>query len=112
MDKAQRAKLLKTRFEAIGGFPFVFAGVRKPTPAPRPKPDRIRTDWPEAIRNTARAGIWMHTNDPKPKVIPKTKRYAGEPILTKIARKMPGKLVRRVASAEALLGERARQSRL
>lgn len=106
MTKEERGKLLRQRFK---GFPFVFSGVRKPKPVPRPKPTRIVMGWPEANKDTRRAGVWMHKADPKPKIVPRPKRNAGTPALTKIAQKAPKKLVRTYRNAEEMLAARARR---
>jgi hypothetical protein len=108
MDKAQRAEMLRKRFKAKGGFPFVFTGTRKAKPEPRPKPTKICLQWPEANNDTRRAGIWMHAPNPKAEVTPRIKRNAGVPVFIRIAEKtISKKLKRRHANAESLLAERA-----
>lgn len=34
MTSSQRAQLIRSRFKALGGLPFVFNGTRKPKPEP------------------------------------------------------------------------------
>lgn len=85
MDKAQRAELLRQRFKATGGFAYVPSGKPVNKTPVRPKIDRLVTGWPQANRDTTRAGLWMHKPDPKPKVIPRPRRNAGAPVLTKVA---------------------------
>jgi len=108
MDKAERARLLRERFTAKGGKAYV------PTGKPRRyvyvisgRP--ISMAWPEANRDTTRAGSWMHRPDPQPEIIPMPKRRTGAPVLAKIAAKAPKKLARNFATAEQLLAARVRQ---
>jgi hypothetical protein len=110
MEKSERSDMIRKRFKAKGGFLLVLPKA-KPRPAPRPKPAVVCMRWPEANRDTRRAGIWMHAPDPKPKIVPTVKRNAGEvSMLSKMAKKAePKKLKRRVANAEQLLAERARR---
>ena len=111
MEKAARAQLVRQRFKAKGGFAYVCTGQTKQKAAARPKPPKIYFQWPQANRDTARAGVWMHKPDAKPKVAPRTRHNAGMAVLTKIAAKEPGKLKRRHATAEGLLSERRPQKR-
>src|SRR5688572_14777892 len=108
MDTETRAELLRQRFRAIGGMPFTASGKpRKPQPVAQPKPARICLQWPEANRDTSRAGVWMHKPDPKRKVLPSVKNNAGESAITRISRKANAKkLSRAYRTAEALLAER------
>jgi hypothetical protein len=96
MNRAQRAELLRRRFKANGAFAYVPSG----------KPAKIYIQWPEANRDTARAGVWMHPADPRPKVIPRTKNRKGVPALTMIAAKAPKKLVRACRTADVLVAAR------
>jgi len=111
MDKPERAKLLRQRFKAKGGLPFVLKGERKPTPEPKPKVTRLVIGWPQVNRDARRAGIWIHKPDPIPRVVPKPKRNAGVlSVVTRIAQKAPNKLRKRYANADVLLVSRVRRS--
>lgn len=57
MTKADRARLIRQRFKANGGVPFVFTGVRKPKPQAQEKPAKIYLQWPQANRDTARGRV-------------------------------------------------------
>jgi len=57
MDKTARAKLIRERFKAKGGIPYVGKGRLKPQiPA---KAARIYIPWPETIPDTKRAPEWF-----------------------------------------------------
>ena len=108
MDKAERAKLLRQRFKAKGGIAYV----------PSNKPRRYRhvitggafhMAWPEANKDTRRAGLWMHRPDARPPIQLRTKRNAGAPALAKIAAKAPTKLVRAFATAEQFAAARGQR---
>lgn len=104
MDKGQRAELLRQRFKAKGGFAYVPSGKIIHAKPAQNEPAKIYLQWPQANRDTRRAGIWMHKPDPKAKPTPRTKRNAGVPVLTRIADKAsPKKLKRRFATAETYL---------
>jgi len=85
MDKAERARLLRQRFRAIGGQIYV----------PSAKPRRFRYDirstpivmgWPEAEGNDRRAPGWMKQPDAKLSLAPKPeRRRKGASALTRIA---------------------------
>lgn len=91
MDKAQRAELLRQRFRANGGLPYVPSGRVRSKPHVPAKPTNICLQWPEANRDTARAGLWMHRPDEPEKPTVTTKRRTGVAALTKIAEKWPVK---------------------
>jgi hypothetical protein len=87
MDKAQRAELIRRRFQAVVKLPYVPTGKVKPKTPPIAKPTKICLQWPEANQDTTRGGIWIHESDKKPKLMPQAKRSHGESPLTKIARR-------------------------
>jgi hypothetical protein len=110
VEKATRAQLLRERFKAKCGLPYVGEGRTR-------KPERQAQPWfysplPAVEPNTKRAPGWVKAPLPKPKTVPRTKRNEGVPVLTRIAEKAaPKKLKRRHATAEGLLSERKQQSR-
>lgn len=109
MDKAQRAELLRQRFKAkAGSMAYVPSGM--PAKAPEPVTGRMRFGgWGFALSHRWGRTEWLETPDPKPKPSVATKHRKGVPALTVIAAKAPKKLVRRYATAETLLAERARR---
>jgi hypothetical protein len=110
MDKEGRAQLLRACFYAKHS--------RRPVVERRAKPQERITGWRNWSTNFVPFGDiardndakWIETPDPKRRTVPRAKRNAGVPALTRIAAKAaPKKLKRRHATAEALLAERARQ---
>jgi hypothetical protein len=110
MDKAKRAEVLRQRFKAKGGRPYVPSGKPRQyrhTISGRP----IIMAWPEAVKETRVGAVWARKVHREPGVTVRPKRNAGQSALSKIAQKAPKKLVKAYRDAEALLAERARQSR-
>ena len=108
MDKAQRAELLRKRFKAKGGVPYVPSGKPRPfryTFTGRP----INMAWPEAVKETRVAAVWARKVHRKPGVTVRPKRNAGQSALSKIAQKAPKKLLRTYRDAESLLAAHGRQ---
>lgn len=103
MEKAERANLLRERFKANGGLPYVKSGRARRGFVVLPKPTgRGYVSLGPALNG--QSSQWVKAPDAKPTMIPPSKRNAGTPVLTKIAAKAPKKLVRKYANAEAFLG--------
>ena len=108
MDKTARVELLRLRFKAKGGIPFVGTGVRKP--AKRTEPGQpIRMAWPQIIPDTKRAPGWMKVANPVAQVVPRIKRTHRPVPLVQIAEKAPKKLARVYRNAEAFAASRGQQ---
>jgi|GEM_PF-4449012 len=87
MDKAERAELLRQRFKAKGGLPYVAKITVKPRHTQESRRP-IMMAWPECERNTSRAPRWLKEADMKDDLTPKPeRRRKGDLALTRIAAK-------------------------
>lgn len=110
MDKAERAKMLRQRFKATGGFPFVFTGVRKSKPVEPPRSREVYSRWHHCeATNLERVSVWVKQPNTAPRPDLREKRNQGKRALNRIAEKAPSKLVKSYQTAEALLAERAQR---
>ncbi len=110
MEKAQRAELLRQRFQAKAGkWQYVSTGRTRPD-AETPKPSRLDSSFGFALSHRWGRTEWLETPDAKTKRAVGTRNRKGIPALTVIAAKAPKKLTRRRATAEGLLSERKPQS--
>ena len=87
MTKDERAALLRSRFRATGGLPYVKAGKPPRKAVERTPPTKIYLPWPECTPNTKRAPGWMLEPNAKPDPTPRAKRNQGVSAITKIAAK-------------------------
>lgn len=71
--------------------------------AGKPAAERIAIAWPEANRNTERAGKWMHRGDARPRyqVLRVERRRKGRAALTEISEKAPVKKLAKIAAKYA-----------
>ena len=100
--------MLRDRFKATGGFPYVKSGRVRRTYVVLPKPTgRGYVSLGPALNG--QPADWVKAADAKPKVITHTKHNAGTPTLTKVAAKAPKKLVRQFRNAEAILAARGQR---
>ncbi|HZZ57828.1 MAG TPA: hypothetical protein VFE31_08345 [Opitutaceae bacterium] len=88
MDKAERAKLLRQRFQAKGGLPYPVAEPRRADPVS--ERTNFRQGWyaPETDISK-RAPGWVYKPDPVPRPIPQPKRRNGQNPIVKIAARYP-----------------------
>jgi hypothetical protein len=91
MDKAARMQMLKARFRANGGIPFISMGIREPKPSPD-KPKRVYMPWPDIIVDLKRLPKDMRKSGHKAAPILLEKRRTGESSLITISRKLCVKL--------------------
>jgi hypothetical protein len=91
MDKARRVEMLKARFRATGGFPFVPTGIRKPRVV-HVVGRRCPDEWPQIEVNHNRTPDWMRETAHQPKFNIKSKRQTGESALIRMSRKLCLKL--------------------
>ena len=108
MTTEQRAQLLRVRFRAKGGFPFIGKARKRVNCQPIGKPSRQLVHF--GVSLCERRAAWIAKPDQIHAIIPRVKRARGcEAVLTKIATNAPKKLVRLYRNAEALLASRARR---
>jgi hypothetical protein len=89
MDKAERSTLLRDRFKAVGGLPFVYSGVRK-AKSPQSPPRHSKCDeWPQIEVNHKRTPKWAFDPDPKKPMRLTPKRTARISPLIRIAAQYP-----------------------
>jgi len=88
MDKAERSSLLRSRFKAIGGVPFVGKGLQPPRATPKPR-GRVYMPWPDIIVDHKRTPLWAFEANPKTPLRIAPKRKARVSPLTRIAALYP-----------------------
>lgn len=108
MTKEERAKMLRERFRAKGGMPYVTTN--------KPRPFRYSISgrpwhmpWPEQGTNIANISVWLAKPDKKPRPKVQFKRGMGIPAPIRIAQKMPKKLIRTYRTAEVFAASQRRQ---
>jgi hypothetical protein len=107
MTKDERAKVLRDRFKANGGFPYVPCGkTSRYVVLPKPTGKGFVSLGPALNSKPPR---WMTMPDPNTKATLRLKHRVGFSALTKIAAKAPTKLVRTYRNAESMLAERAQR---
>lgn len=93
MDKAQRADLLRSRFKAKGGLPYLAKITAKPMRHQETRRPIVMA-WPECEGNTSRAPRWLKAANPELSLGPKPeRRRKGDTALTRIARKWRSSLI-------------------
>ena len=92
MDRETRVALLRVRFRANGGVPFVATGISRPKPGPA-KRGRVYMPWPDIIVDHKRTPEWMMVtaHKPMPAIRPIRKTEA-QTALTRMSRKLCLKL--------------------
>jgi hypothetical protein len=93
MDKTQRAQLLRERFRAKGGVPFVAPAIVKPRRQTKGQGFRLIAF---GKSNDGRQPVWLQRPDAAPKIIPKSEhRRKGKNALARIAAHYPVGLPKR-----------------
>ncbi len=93
MDKAERSTLLRSRFKAVGGVPFVGKGAQTPRAMPKPR-GRVYMPWPDIIVDHKRTPDWAFEANPKAPLYLAPKRTAKVSPLILIAARYPKRLPR------------------
>lgn len=114
MDKEGRAQILRECYYANRSRRLIVARIPKPQePATKGWRNWSTNFVPFGDIARESSAKWIEIPNPKKRIVPRTKRNAGVPVLTLIAQKAaPKKLKRAFATAEGLLSEREQQSRL
>ena|ERR1700749_3034891 len=88
MDKAQRSELLRQRFRATGGIPYVPGPKRAPKPLREPR-GRVYMDWPDIVPDSKRVPkYWLKAEREKRETL-SPKRLARVSPLIRIAAHYP-----------------------